>query len=37
VAVEARKVANRGIALVQPVESVRPKRQRPKVKGLFEV
>jgi hypothetical protein len=35
VAVEARKVADRVIAIVQPVEPVRPKRQRPKVKGLF--
>lgn len=36
VAVEARKVADRVIAIVQPVEPVRPKSQRPKVKGLFE-
>jgi hypothetical protein len=36
VAVEARKVADRVIAIVQPVEPVRPKPQRPKVKGLFE-
>jgi len=36
VAVEARKVAERVIAIVQPVEPVRQKPQRPKVKGLFE-
>ena len=36
VAVEARKVADRVIAIVQPVEPVRTKPQRPKVKGLFE-
>ena len=36
VAVEARKVADRVIAIVQPVEPVRPKPQRPKVKSLFE-
>ena len=36
VAVEARKVADRVIAVVQPVEPVRPKPQRPKVKTLFE-
>jgi hypothetical protein len=36
VAVEARKVADRVIAIVQPVEPVRMKKQRPKVKGLFE-
>jgi hypothetical protein len=36
VAVEARKVSDRVIAIVQPVEPVRPKPQRPKVKGLFE-
>jgi hypothetical protein len=36
VAVEARKVADRVIAIVQPVEPVRPKPQRPKVKTLFE-
>jgi hypothetical protein len=36
VAVEARKVADRVIAIVQPVEPVRPRPQRPKVKGLFE-
>ena len=36
VAVEARKVADRVIAIVQPVEPVRPKPQRKKVKGLFE-
>jgi hypothetical protein len=36
VAVEARKVADRVIALVQPVEPVRPKPQRPKAKSLFE-
>lgn len=36
VAVEARKVADRVIAIVQPVEPVRAKRQRPKVKTLFE-
>ena len=35
VAVEARKVADRVIAVVQPVEAVRPKLQRPKVKTLF--
>jgi hypothetical protein len=35
-AVEARKVADRVIAIVQPVEPVRPKPQRPQVKGLFE-
>jgi hypothetical protein len=35
-AVEARKVADRVIAIVQPVEPVRPKPHRPKVKGLFE-
>jgi hypothetical protein len=36
VAVEARKVADRVIAIVQPVEPVRLKPQRPKVKSLFE-
>jgi hypothetical protein len=36
VAVEARKVADRVIAIVQPVEPVRQKKQRAKVKGLFE-
>jgi hypothetical protein len=36
VAVEARKVADRVIAVVQPVEPVRMKPQRPKVKTLFE-
>jgi hypothetical protein len=36
VAVEARKVADRVIAIIQPVEPVRPKPQRPKAKGLFE-
>jgi hypothetical protein len=36
VAVEARKVADRVIAIVQPVEPVRPKAQRPKVKSLFD-
>jgi len=36
VAVEARKVADRVIAIVQPVEPVRQKTQRPKVKTLFE-
>jgi hypothetical protein len=36
VAVEARKVADRVIAIVQPVEPVRQKAQRPKVKTLFE-
>jgi hypothetical protein len=36
VAVEARKVADRVIAIVQPVEPVRPKPQRPKAKTLFE-
>jgi hypothetical protein len=36
VAVEARKVADRVIAIVQPVEPVRPKSERPKVKTLFE-
>jgi hypothetical protein len=35
VAVEARKMANRVIAILQPVEPVRSKRQRPKVKTLF--
>ena len=36
VAVEARKVADRIIAIVQLVEPVRPKPQRPKAKTLFE-
>jgi hypothetical protein len=36
VVVEARKVADRVIAIVQPVEPVRPQPQGPKVKGLFE-
>jgi hypothetical protein len=36
VAVEARRLADRVIAIVQPVEPVRPKPQRPKVKTLFE-
>ena len=36
VAVEARRVFDRVIAIVQPVEPVRPKPQRPKVKSLFE-
>ena len=36
VAVEARKVADRVIAIVQPVEPVRPRPQRPKAKSLFE-
>ena len=36
VAVEARKVADRVIVIVQPVEPVRQKRQRPKVKTLFD-
>jgi hypothetical protein len=36
VAVEARKVADRVIAIVQPVEPVRPKPQRPKAKTLFD-
>jgi hypothetical protein len=36
VAVEARKVAERVIAIVQPVEPVRVKKQRQKVRGLFE-
>jgi len=36
VAVEARKVADRVLAIVQPVEPVRPWPQRPKVKSLFE-
>jgi hypothetical protein len=36
VAVEARRVADRVIAIVQPVEPVRQQTQRPKVKGLFE-
>ncbi len=36
VAVEARKVADRVIAIVQPVEPVRPRPQRPKVKSMFE-
>ena len=36
VAVEARKVADRMIAIVQPVEPVRPKPQRPKVRTFFE-
>jgi hypothetical protein len=34
--VEALKVADRIIAVVQPVEPVRPKPQPPKVKTLFE-
>jgi hypothetical protein len=36
VAVEARKLAARVIAIVQRVEPVRRKRQRPRVKGSFE-
>jgi hypothetical protein len=36
VAVEAKRAFDRVIAIVQPVEPVRPKPQRPKVKGLFE-
>ena len=36
VAVEARRVANRVIAVVQPVEPVRQKQQQPKVKGVVE-
>ena len=36
VAVEARKLADRVIAIVQPVEPVRAKPQRPKAKMLFE-
>jgi hypothetical protein len=36
VAVEARKLGDRVIAIVQPVEPVRPKPRRPKAKGLFE-
>ncbi len=36
VAVEARRVADRVIAVVQPVEPVRQQPQRPKMKGLFE-
>jgi hypothetical protein len=36
VAVEAGKVADRVIAIVQPVEPVRMKPQRPKVKTFFE-
>ena len=36
VAVEARKVADRVIAIVQPVEPVRTKPQRARTKGLFE-
>jgi hypothetical protein len=36
VAAEARKVADPVIAIVQPVEPVRPKPQRPKVKTFFE-
>ncbi len=36
VAVEARKVVDRVIAIVQPVEPLRRKPQGPKVKGLFE-
>lgn len=36
VAVEARRVMDRVIAIVQPVEPVRQKRKRPKVKGMFE-
>ena len=36
IVVEARRVADRVIAIVQPVEPVRPKPQRPKVKSLFE-
>jgi hypothetical protein len=35
VAVEARRVADRVIAIVQPVEPVRPKPQRPEPKSLF--
>jgi hypothetical protein len=34
--VEAGRVADRVIAIVQPVELVRPKSQRPKVKTFFE-
>jgi hypothetical protein len=33
---EARKEADRVIAVVQPVEPVRPRPQRPKSKTLFE-
>src|SRR5262249_48355346 len=36
VAVGARRGADRVLAIVQPVEPVRPKPQRPKVKTLFE-
>ena len=36
VAVEARKLADRVIAIVQPVEPVRMKPERPKAKTLFE-
>ena len=35
-AVESRKVADRVIAIGQPVELVRPKPHRSKEKGLFE-
>ena len=35
VAVEARKVADRVIAIVQPVEPVRQKAKRPEPKSLF--
>jgi hypothetical protein len=35
-AAEARKVADRVLAIVQPVEPVRPKPQCPKGKTLFE-
>jgi hypothetical protein len=36
VAIEARRVADRVIAIVQPVEPVRQQPHRPKVKGLYE-
>jgi hypothetical protein len=36
VAVGSRKVADRVLAIVQPVGPVRPKPQRPKAKTLFE-
>ncbi len=36
IAVEARRVSDRVIAIVQPIEPVRQKPQRPKVKTLFE-
>jgi hypothetical protein len=36
VAVEARRVADQVIAIVQPVEPVQPKAKRPEPKSLFE-